>query len=114
MVKKRGKTHSKKFTLKLSHQKKLPKKKGMKRVSPKKRLSKSPPNKNNIRLVIDNLIIFFLLFLVFLVLTQMFSHSSLIILQNLFEIFSMAFAFITIAFLITLLVFLFIRILNKK
>ncbi len=65
----------------------------------------------NLRVILNNLIIFSILFLISLIL---FSVLQSPILVNLFFIFMLGFGFISVAFLITLVVFLFLRIFQKK
>jgi len=65
----------------------------------------------NVRVVMNNLIIFFILFLISLIL---FSVLQSEVLRNLFFIFLLGFGFISVAFLITLVVFLFLKLLHKR
>jgi len=65
----------------------------------------------NIRIVLNNLIIFFILFLISLIL---YGVIQLEILHDLFFIFMLGFGFISLAFLLTLVVFLFLRLLKKR
>ncbi|MFZ1970710.1 MAG: hypothetical protein WAU65_00835 [Candidatus Nanoarchaeia archaeon] len=73
---------------------------------------------SNVRVVLANLVIFIALFLVSLILYQLFfggiiSDPSGVFL-NLFGIFMVAFGFISVAFFITLLVFLFMNFFKRK
>ena len=65
----------------------------------------------SIRVVLNNLIIFFILFLISLIL---FSVLKSEVLSNLFFIFMLGFGFISIAFLITIVVFFFLKLFQKK
>jgi len=79
---------------------------------------KNVKTRNSIKLVANNLIVFFLLFLVSIIFTKLFSggvipdHSDVFF--NLFAVFSIAFGFISFAFLIVLLIFVFLRLLRKR
>lgn len=68
-------------------------------------------NKRKIILILSNLIIFGILTLVFYILYAVLSPG---IFQNLFGILSIIGGFISIAFLMVLLIFLFLRLFKKK
>ncbi|MCL5730048.1 MAG: hypothetical protein M1165_00580 [Candidatus Pacearchaeota archaeon] len=67
--------------------------------------------RKNIRIIFSNLVLFVLMFLISLILYRVLPIG---IFQNLFAILMMGFGFISVAFLITLLVFLFIRLFRKE
>lgn len=67
--------------------------------------------KRNLRVVLNNLVLFILLFLVSLILYQVLGDG---IFKNLFSVFTILFGFVSVAFLISLLVFLFLRVLRKR
>ncbi|MDD5700068.1 MAG: hypothetical protein PHH00_02660 [Candidatus Nanoarchaeia archaeon] len=73
--------------------------------------SKIRTTKANIRIVLNNLIVFFILFLISLILYEVLQSE---VLNNLFFIFMLGFGFISVAFLITLVVFLFLKLLQKR
>jgi hypothetical protein len=73
--------------------------------------SKISSIRNNIRIVLNNLIIFFIFFLISLVLYSVVTSE---VFRNLFFIFMLGFGFISVAFLITLLVFLFLKLFRKR
>ena len=65
---------------------------------------------SKVNLILKNLLLFVVLFIVFFVL---YNFSSLPLYENLFLILTMIFGFLSIAFLIALLVFVFMRLLKK-
>ena len=73
---------------------------------------------NSVRIVFNNLILFAILFLISLILYQVFLSGIFAdpsgVFLNLFGIFMIAFGFISVAFLITLIVFLVLRAFKKK
>ncbi len=73
--------------------------------------SKIRSTKTNIRIVLNNLIVFFILFLISLILYGVLQSE---VLSNLFFIFMLGFGFISVAFLITLVVFLFLKLFQKR
>ena len=83
------------------------------RVSAKKQVApaRSRSIATNIRIVLNNLIIFFILFLISLILWGVVQSE---VLNNLFFIFMLGFGFISVAFLLTLVVFLFLKLLQKR
>jgi hypothetical protein len=73
--------------------------------------SKTRMTSTNIRVILNNLIIFFILFLISLVLFSVLQSDVLV---NLFFIFTLGFGFISVAFLITLLVFFFLKLFHMR
>jgi len=73
--------------------------------------SRTSSASTNVRIVMNNLIIFFILFLISLIL---FSVLQSEVLKNLFFIFLLGFGFISVAFLITLVVFFFLKLFQKR
>jgi len=67
--------------------------------------------KKNLRVVLNNLVLFILLFLVSLILYQVLGEG---IFKNLFSVFTILFGFVSVAFLISLLVFLFLKVFKKR
>lgn len=72
--------------------------------------SRRTKNASSIKIVFTNLIVFAVLFLISLVLYQFLQG----IYQNLFFVFMLGFGVISAAFLITLVVFLFLKLFKKK
>ena len=90
---------------------------GFKPVKEKEKLSRGR-NAVNMRIVLNNLILFVVLFIISIILYQILSFGIVSdpsgVFISLFSIFTIAFGFISIAFFITWLVLLFIGLLNKK
>jgi hypothetical protein len=67
--------------------------------------------KNKTLIVINNLLLFVALFLVSFVLSRFLQNETLI---NLFQVMAMIFGFVSVAFLITLLILLIMKVAKKK
>jgi K+-sensing histidine kinase KdpD len=96
----------------------MPRKRG-RRITSRRTKTRSRARRNvsrsiqsNIRIVLTNLIVFAVLFLISLILWSLLQSN--ITLQNLFFVFAMGFGVISVAFLITLVVFLFMKLFQKK
>lgn len=91
----------------------MPRKRGrnVSRRRSRRRTRSSSGIKKNLRIVFANLIVFAILFLISLTLLWVFKSPTL---QSLFLIFTIGFGAISVAFLITLVVFLFLKLFSKK
>lgn len=95
----------------------MPRKRGRKTSSRKtthsrtrRNVSRANRHQTSIKIVFTNLIVFVVLFLASLILYNFLSG----IYQSLFFVFMLGFGVISAAFLITLVVFLFLKLFNKK